>query len=702
MISFQYPEAYILLCLLLGAAYALILYFRHYFIKDPTPAQKRLMKFLGTLRFLVTSLIAILLLAPFIKSKFTETQKPVILVLQDNSESVKNSFAAGDSARYAAALQDAVRRLKENFDVKEYSFDESLKPEINFTWDGKRTNLSDNLSDLINLYAGQNVGAIILASDGIYNTGANPLYHPGNLRFPLYTIALGDTTPRRDLKISKVLYNQIIYLNDRFKIRVEAEASNFPSAKTALDITDLTEKGPPKKLDSRDVEFSSFKTFLSEDFVLTAAAAGMHRYRVALRPLEGEFTKVNNYMDLFVEVLDNRQKILIAANCPHPDLAAIRQAVESNKNYEVTLKQGEEMQSVNPADFNLIILHQLPSQRFPSGQLLETIREKAIAALYIIGGQTALSALNHQQAALQVIPAGQDFNEATPLLNKDFSLFTLSEQLQGQLAGFPPLHVPFGEFRVAPTSTKMVIQKIGAVQTDYPLLLFNDALGARTAVVCGEGLWRWKLYDYRHNKNYNVFNELITKTVQYLSVKEDRRQFRVRVPKNVFYENEVISFQAELYNDSYELINEPDVSLRLVDEEGKEFPFVFNKTSSAYTLDAGNFPVGNYSFHAFVKYGTKELTHSGKFSIVPVQLEAFSTAADHRLLFQLSEKSGGRMFYPAQLEALDDSISGNNRMKPLLFASYKTESLINLWWLLAVLAGILSLEWFIRKYEGGY
>jgi hypothetical protein len=38
----------------------------------------------------------------------------------------------------------------------------------------------------------------------------------------------------------------------------------------------------------------------------------------------------------------------------------------------------------------------------------------------------------------------------------------------------------------------------------------------------------------------------------------------------------------------------------------------------------------------------------------------------------------------------------------MMFATYKTESLINLWWLLAVFAGILSLEWFIRKYEGGY
>ncbi|HXH19803.1 MAG TPA: hypothetical protein VNJ07_12050 [Chitinophagales bacterium] len=701
MISFQSPPVYIFLCLLLGGVYALTLYFRHSFIKDPTSGQKRLMNLLGVLRFTVISLIAILLLSPFIKSKFTEVQKPVILVLQDNSESVKYSFAAGDSAAYAAALKAMVEKLKRDFDVKEYSFDEMLHSEISFSWDGKLTNLSDNLNDLISLYARQNVGAIILASDGIYNKGANPLYNAGNLKFPVYTVALGDTTPRRDLKLSKVLYNQMVYLNDRFKIRVDAEADNMPSAKTSLDVFDLTEKGNPKKLESKEVVFSP-KTFLSEEFVLEANKAGMHRYQVALRPLEGEFTKANNYMDLFVDVLDSRQKILLAAHSPHPDLAAIRDAIESNRNYEVTLKFADELSAVNPEDFNLLVLHQLPSQRFPMTKLLESVREKSTAVFYIIGGQTALPVLNNQQSALQASPSGNDVSEAIPLLNKDFPLFTFSDALQMRLADFPPLYVPFGQYSAAPTAKVMLYQKIGAVQTGYPLLLFDDALGAKTAILCGEGMWRWKMYDYRQNKNFNVFNELVTKAVQYLAVKEDKRQFRVRIPKNVFYENESISFQAELYNDSYELINEPDVSLRLVDDEGKEYPFIFNKTSNAYMLEAGNFPVGNYSFNASVKYGTKELSYSGKFSIVPMQLEAFSTVANHQMLYQLSEKSGGKMFYPSQLQALGDSLSASSQMKPVMLATYKTDSLINLWWLLLVFAAILALEWFIRKYEGGY
>lgn len=701
MISFQYPQAYILLCILLGVVYALILYFRHSFIKDPTPTQQKLMKFLGALRFIVITLIAILLLAPFIKSQFTEVQKPIVLVLQDNSESVMNTFTAEDSSAYASGIKALTEKLKENYDVKEYSFDESLQPDINFSFDGKMTNLSENLSDLVNLYSGQNIGAVVLASDGIYNKGSNPLYSSDNLKFPVYTVALGDTTAKKDLKISKTLYNHIVYLNDRFKIRVDAESDNLP-AKTFIDVFDVSERNNSVKLDSREVVFSDAKRFLSEEFVLEAKRAGVQRYQVVLRPVEGEFTRANNTMDLFVDVLDGRQKILVLANAPHPDVAALKEAIEKNKNYEVALRLAEDAQSVKPDDYNLIILHQLPSARFQLAKLFETIKEKNIATLFVAGGQTSFGIFNGVQNAVQITQSGQGVNEALPALNKDFSLFTISDEVKNGLRNFPPLLAPFGEFEAASGAQMLLTQKIGSVQTEYPLLLFNDALGVKTGVFCGEGLWRWKMYDYREHKNYDAFNEIITKTVQYLAVKEDKRQFRVRIPKNVFYENEPITFQAELYNDSYELINTPDVSLTLTDEEGKEFPYVFSKTSNAYFLEAGNFTVGSYSFRATVKYGSKELTFDGKFTIVPVQLEAFSTVANHQLLYQLSEKSGGSMFYPAQLGTLQDSLTASANMKPLLYSTFKTESIINYWWLLAILMGILSLEWFIRKYEGGY
>jgi hypothetical protein len=76
--------------------------------------------------------------------------------------------------------------------------------------------------------------------------------------------------------------------------------------------------------------------------------------------------------------------------------------------------------------------------------------------------------------------------------------------------------------------------------------------------------------DYADHGNHNLFNELISKTVQYLSVKADKSFFRV-FTKKIINENEAIDFTAEVYNQSYELVTEPDVTLILKDDKGKAY-----------------------------------------------------------------------------------------------------------------------------------
>jgi hypothetical protein len=98
-------------------------------------------------------------------------------------------------------------------------------------------------------------------------------------------------------------------------------------------------------------------------------------------------------------------------------------------------------------------------------------------------------------------------------------------------------------------------------------------------MISGEGLWRWRMYDYEQSSNHDAFNALISAVVQYLSVRADDRQFRVRLEKEqfaggnrIYSENESVIFSAELLNESNELINAPDVSLTIKDEQVRSIP----------------------------------------------------------------------------------------------------------------------------------
>jgi hypothetical protein len=60
------------------------------------------------------------------------------------------------------------------------------------------------------------------------------------------------------------------------------------------------------------------------------------------------------------------------------------------------------------------------------------------------------------------------------------------------------------------------------------------------------------------------------------------------------------------------------------------------------------------------------------------------------------------MFYPAGLEQLTEEILAREDIRPVTYSSKKYEDLLNKGWLFAMILGLLSLEWFLRKRAGSY
>jgi hypothetical protein len=409
--------------------------------------------------------------------------------------------------------------------------------------------------------------------------------------------------------------------------------------------------------------------------------------------------------DIFIDVLDRKQKILILADAPHPDIAAIKNSIEDNAHYEVVSVLAENAQQINNLfSYNLVILHQLPSVKNKIEKSIAEIEKSKIPVLFILGNQVSIQTLNAVQNVLNISSSGGKTSDAVPILSKDFTLFTISDEIKNFLPKLSPLQCPFGNYKVAPSAEYSGIlfqQKIGSVETSQPLWFFTNNLERKTGFILGEGIWRWRLLDFAAHGNSALFNELIDKTIQYLSLKADKRLFRV-ISKNIFYENQQVEFDAELYNDSYELINQPEVTLTIINSDGKKFPFSFTRTTNAYHLNAGNFPVGAYRYEAKVNVGNKIFTQKGEFVIAPLQIETTNTIADHQLLYSLAKKSGGELIYPNQLNKLAQLLTSRKDIKPIRLWRKELSDLINLKWIFFLLLFLLSAEWLIRKINGAY
>lgn len=696
-ISTAYSFWWLLPCLIGAAALAWFLYTKNPFgdeVKKRSPLYITLM----VLRFATLLLLAFLLLAPFVKSSTKKVQKPIIVVALDNSQSVKaNKDSAFYKTDYLEKIKKLTSQLSKNYDVKVYNLADKVSENSGIDFTGKQTNLSNLFSEVAGQYENQNLGAIIIASDGIYNVGTNPVYAAENIKAPIYTIALGDTTVPKDILVKNIRQNKIAYLGNEFPVEVTVNAGKLKGKKTTLTIA---KEG--RTLFSKELEINDDNYQITENFVLQADAVGTQHYVVRLSTVNGEISYINNRKDFFIEVLDGRNKVLLLGASPHPDMTAIKQAIESNQNYEVKIEYAADFNPDALKNYNLVILHQLPSFETPAKYISDKIDDAKLPYLSIVGTQTSIPAFNALGTGVNISNYRYNVNEVFPQPNNDFALFTLSDETKAVINYLPPVKAPFGTYNNIAAANTLLYQKIGAIETQQPLIYFSPNTTRRIGVIVGDGIWRWRLYDFERNKNHNAVDELLVKTVQYLSAKNDTRKFRVSTPKNIFTENERVTFDAQVYNESYEAITEPDVKMEVKNEEGKVFAYTFSKTNNAYNLNAGLFAAGNYTYQAGVKVGNRVETLTGKFTIIPLQVELLNTVANHQIMQNLAAKNGGEMVYPNAIEKLNDLVKNREEIKPVSYMQTAFKDIIHFKWLFFILLALLTAEWFLRRRNGAY
>jgi len=678
-ITFNSPWYFYLASAVAGVLVAAGLYLYNKRNKDAPYAVRAL---LFSIRFLTVSFICLLLLNVFLKQTKNQTENPVILLALDNSASM---VAAKDSLFVKQGLIEDIAGLKEaiggKYEVKTILFGERSRNQSAPDFKDKETDLDELFRELDNNYSGQNIGALVLVSDGIYNRGANPLFSARRLSFPVFAVACGDTTENRDAAIVQVNHNQVAYLGNNFPAEVVVNARKLSGQELRLGLYNGNNLVSETRLKVVSDNFTATHTF-----TLTAGKVGIQTYNVVLQPVVNEKNLGNNRRVFAVDVIDNRDKILMVAKSPHPDLAAIKDAFTAFENYELKLVMGENYnQSLK--EFAMVIIHGFDQLH---SELLAACRANGVP-FWIINPQ-----VNDRLPGVEIRMAINRTNDAEPVFDGTFELFNVSAELKKFGRDLPAVKTFFGNYVVSPGVTSLIQQRIGSVETDNPLQYFGEQNGLKYSVFLGDGLWRWRLRDFVEHASTQLFNELVVKTVQYLSVKSDKSFFRITQPR-ILNENEPLVFGAEVYNKSYEAITEPDVALVVINKAGKRFNYTFSKTGNVYQLNAGRFEPGEYSFEASVNTAGGLLVKKGIFTVREVVSENLSTVANHNLLYQLGSRSGGGFYYPADLKKLETELLQSEKIKPVTFTERSVSHLIELRWLLALILLFAGAEWFIRK-----
>lgn len=702
---FQASPWWLLVVGLVGVAYAGLMY-------QPLPGKavpggwdRRLNYGLAALRFLVVTLLGVLLLNPLIRSTRTITEKPQIVLAIDNSESVA---AAGRPAltKTLATLQTLQKQLTDNgIEVAVRTLgdttNQSALTQIPFT--ERRTDLSGLLSGIRSDYEGRNLTDVVLVTDGIFNQGLSPTF--GQYPFAVHTVGLGDTIPKKDIQLKAVLVNRIAYLGNQFPVQAEIVSNGFQGRSATVVLRQNN-----REVGRQSVRFGRNDTFNQLTFQATATQKGVQHFVVDVLPQSGEFSTQNNRQDVYIDVINGKEKILLLALSPHPDIKALRTILEKNQNYQVDVNilTGTPDAPAIASDkaYDLIILHQLPDNGGLGGPALQKLLARngsggATPLLFVLGTQSATAPLNTLNPVLQITAQSNQTDKALARFNPDFKQLNLDASRLDLLEKLPPLTVPYGDYKLQPGSEVVLWQQVGSVRTTKPLLALNITGPRKAAVLAGEGLWQWRLEEYALTDKQEVVDDLIQKVVQLISVKEDRRKLRVYPVRNEFMAGERVIFETELYNDIYERVYDQPVNLQISDEKGLTRSYNYTPTATNSRFELSRLPEGVYQFKATTTFNNKSETASGQFIVRDLQLEALNTTADHALLRQVAQQTGGRYYNASNLTQLVQTLT--TRQTPArLTSTEEMDEIINWRWLFFLILALAGIEWGVRKINGGY
>ncbi len=566
---------------------------------------------------------------------------------------------------------------------------------------GRRNGFTDPLSDhqagfarIQSDYYNRNVGGVIFISDGNFNKGSNPIYTAEKINLtPVFTLGVGDTTPKRDHYIRNISSNDLTFYKNKFPVEVDIEGIKM--GKQGATVT-LSQDG--KVIGSQRIQYKDGRRdFEHVSFLVEANRIGFQTYTVNVSKATNEHNYKNNSRVFYIEVIDARNKVVLLAGAPHPDIAAMKDALDQDENLEVVSTLIKDWnKDLNNVD--LVIWHE-PGNSF-DGNLHDRLMAAKIPLFYIIGPNTSAGVTNKLNAGFQS-GGGSQTEEVQGTISKQFNQFELSDETRKSVSYFPPLNSRFGNINVGGGVETFMYQRVGNIQKNEPLFFFGKRGSSKYGVLYGEGLWRWKVNDYVRSNSFNAFTEVMQKTMQYLVLKQNNSPLRITFPKR-FTKNEDVVVNASFYNESMEPISTAVIQLEVKTESGKSLKQQFAVAGTSYLATLGKMKPGKYAWKAYTKYKGKTHVKTGVFVVEDIELEALDTYANHGMLKQMSKQTSGEFQVFRNFQRIIDSIKKRDDITSLSIKEAAFNGLIDYKLLFLLLFLFLGLEWFLRKWSGAY
>ena len=668
-----------ILLLVLSVIIAAGLSFYQYLYKVKN--QSKLYWFLAFLRFISLFSIFLLLINPIISRKITEIKKTPLPIVVDNSKSISELKATKEASELYLKISEN-KAIAEKYDLQLFSFDDEIESLDKLDFKGNQSNIDAVAKNVKQLYRNTNY-PLVLFTDGNQTMG-NDYVFSFNENTTVLPVVLGDTTSVVDLKINQINANKYAFLKNKFPVEVVLQYNGNQSITSKFSF-----KRDNQTLFKQNISFSKDKKSQTISLLLDANSIGIAKYKAILEPIDKEKNTYNNSKYFTIDVLDQRTEIALISSVNHPDISALKRSIETNQQRKVTIVNPNKINSLQ--GFNILILYQ-PNSSFKT--LFELNKNAQLNTFIITGTNTDFNFLNQQQNDLLFKLSSQNESYLTNF-ETNFNLFS---QANIGFENFPPLEHKFGLIVPKSEVNTLLSARIRNVSIQNPILTFVENKSNRKAYLFGENIWKWRLESHLKEKSFTSFDLFTDKIIQFLAANTNKNNLNVSF-EQLYNLGDNIIISAEYFNKNYEFDENAQLTISVQNSKTKASKkYDLLKSTNSFKVNLDGLSAGNYSFTIIEKQSKNKF--SGSFEILDFDLEKQFVNPDKSRLSQLATNTNGVVFYPDQMDKLIKSLLENEQYIPIQKKTITKTPLIDWKWILLILIACLSIEWFVRKYNG--
>jgi uncharacterized membrane protein len=701
---------------------------------------------LTVLRLLALGLLALALLRPaYIRTDRVPTAATVVVLL-DGSRSMTLS-ADGKQSRWEVQRQTwnqlapSFAKLGDQIDLQVIRYaeeavplsQEELEPWLKQEPKGNSTDVAGALAATLRDSSGRPLAAVILLGDGTQTaTSEGPASVStarslGALNVPLWTVPIGPRVSAgqsRDLSLQDLADQFKVFTKNRFEITATLLARGFAGKSLPIKLDLVNAAGKRTTLQTRQLKPDQGDQSLPIRLDLIAPEPGSYRMELIAEVQEGEVLSDNNLIASFVDVREGGGRVLYLEGQPSYEQIYVRRAINESDDLQLSYawKEWPTKGEKGPTDlreelqndrYDVFVIGDLPAPAIGDPQLRKIAEHvQKGKALLMTGGFQSFDNGGYGNTILkEVLPVRLDpvtapnltkyelSGSIRPLIKSPHPIVQLSQEgdNQGVWRGLPPMN---GASKLGPPKQAPGVLVLLEDDRKQPLLVVGEYGRGRVAALGLDSTWQWWTKG-RKSEHRRFWRQLML----WLLARDDRRAntIWVELDRRRWPMDQKMDFRAGL--DRQQAGTPIPLIAEVLPIQGVPIPVSLTQglTGDSQTV------MGRLSGLEPGFYQLRISTAAP--DIVPAQLAFQVTAADRELnrptpdiaqleqLADLTRGAGGRAFEPAEIDELIEKIGNLEQQAAVpVVARYRLgDGPLSGSVLLALLLGVLSTEWWLRK-----